>query len=263
MGNKNFINIIMIPKIIHYCWLSNDPFPEVIQNCINSWKKILPDYEFVKWDTKRFDINSVPYVKEAFKQKKYAFCADYIRVYALYTMGGIYLDSDVMLYKSFDPFLSYKSFSSLEYHYYFTYAHVKNKKERLVGIEAAVLGSEKGEQWTKDVMDYLETQSFSNKKKNLEKNIMPRVIARILKEKYGFKYFPVFQQLENGFMIFPPEVFSSNSSCITPIKYSSHLGANSWGYISKGYCLQIIKKFLVDIHLMSLVNKIRGIEKFK
>ena len=29
----------MIPKIIHYVWLSNDPFPEKIQLCITSWKK--------------------------------------------------------------------------------------------------------------------------------------------------------------------------------------------------------------------------------
>lgn len=251
----------MIPKIIHYCWLSNDPFPEKIQQCIDSWKKVLPNYEFIRWDTKRFDINSVPYVKEAFKQKKYAFCADYIRVYALYTMGGIYLDSDVMVYKTFDPFLNYKSFSSIEYHYYLTYAHTSNKKERLVGIEAAVLGAEKGEQWAKDVMDYLGNQNFSNKKSDLEKNIMPRVIARILNKDYGFKYFPVFQKLDNGFMIFPPEVFSSKAPCITPIKYSSHLGANSWGYVSKGAFANFIKKIFVTLHLMPLINKIRGIER--
>ena len=47
----------MIPKIIHYCWLSGDPFPESIQRCIDSWKRVLPDYEIVLWDTKRFNIS--------------------------------------------------------------------------------------------------------------------------------------------------------------------------------------------------------------
>ena len=83
----------MIPKIIHYCWLSNDPFPEKIQMCIDSWKKVMPDYELKLWDTHNFDIeNSTPYVKEAFANRKWAFVADYIRLYALYTEGGIYLD---------------------------------------------------------------------------------------------------------------------------------------------------------------------------
>ena len=46
----------MIPKIIHYCWLSGDTFPEDIKKCIQSWKEILPDYEFWLWDTNRFYI---------------------------------------------------------------------------------------------------------------------------------------------------------------------------------------------------------------
>ena len=96
----------MIPKIIHFCWLSDDPYPQEIQRCLDSWKEILPDYEIWKWDRKRFDINSVPWTKEAFESKKYAFAADYIRLYALYNYGGIYLDSDVLMYKSFNPLLN-------------------------------------------------------------------------------------------------------------------------------------------------------------
>lgn len=48
----------MIPKIIHFCWLSGDPYPNKIQYCINSWKKRLPDYEIRLWDLSRFDVNS-------------------------------------------------------------------------------------------------------------------------------------------------------------------------------------------------------------
>ena len=172
--------MMRIPKIIHFCWLSDDPFPANIQECIDSWKRVLPDYEIIKWDRKRFDIESVPYVKEAYEAKKYAFCADYIRIYALYHYGGIYLDSDVMVYKSFEPFLNLHSFSSVEFHSYFLYAHISNKQERLVGIEAAVLGAEKGASWLKDVLEYYNGRHFSLNSKELKKNIMPRVIARVL-----------------------------------------------------------------------------------
>ena len=106
----------MIPKIIHYCWLSDEPFPRKIQKCMDTWAKTHPDYEIKRWSTKNFDVNSAPYVKEAFEARKWAFAADYIRMYALYTEGGIYLDSDVVLLKKFDDFLDNSFFSSMEYH---------------------------------------------------------------------------------------------------------------------------------------------------
>ena len=57
----------MIPKKIHYCWLSNDPFPKKIRKCMDTWQKTHPDYEIIRWSTQNFDIDSVPYVKEAYE----------------------------------------------------------------------------------------------------------------------------------------------------------------------------------------------------
>lgn len=102
----------MIPKKIHYCWLSDDPMPEKLLKCVESWKKYLPDYELVKWDLKKFPLSKNPWVREAFENKKYAFAADYIRLYALATEGGIYLDSDVEVLKSFDDLLKYPYFNT-------------------------------------------------------------------------------------------------------------------------------------------------------
>lgn len=68
----------MIPKIIHYCWLSNDPVPAELKRCIGSWRKRMPDYKIKKWDRTNFDINKVPYVAEAVSMKKWAFACDYI-----------------------------------------------------------------------------------------------------------------------------------------------------------------------------------------
>ena len=104
----------MIPKIIHYCWLSDDPFPDLIEKCINSWKEKLPDYKIKCWNTSNFDITSTDYTREAFEAKKYAFVSDYIRLYALYEEGGIYLDSDIEVIKRFDELLADDAFTCFE-----------------------------------------------------------------------------------------------------------------------------------------------------
>lgn len=86
----------MIPKIIHYCWFGGKEMPALLQLCIASWKKYLPDYQIKCWDETNFDFNMAPLCKEAYAAKKWAFVADYCRIYALYTEGGIYMDTDIM-----------------------------------------------------------------------------------------------------------------------------------------------------------------------
>ena len=96
----------MIPKIIHFCWLSTDEYPKLIKKCIESWKVKLPDYEFILWDTNRFNVETTIWTQQAYKSKKYAFVSDYIRLLAVYKYGGIYLDTDVEVLKNFDDLLN-------------------------------------------------------------------------------------------------------------------------------------------------------------
>lgn len=95
----------MIPKIIHYCWFGGNPLPKSAKKCINTWRKLCPDYEIIEWNETNIDVFATQYVKEAYQAKKYAFVSDYARLYALYTYGGIYLDTDVEVLKSFDDLL--------------------------------------------------------------------------------------------------------------------------------------------------------------
>ncbi|MCC8098007.1 MAG: glycosyl transferase, partial [Eubacterium sp.] len=96
----------MIPKIIHYCWFGRKPKPKNIEKYINGWKEKLPDYEFKEWNENNFDIeNTIPYVKQAYKAKKYAFVSDYVRVYALCQYGGVYFDTDIEVVKPFDDLI--------------------------------------------------------------------------------------------------------------------------------------------------------------
>lgn len=99
----------MIPKVIHYCWFSGDPFPPLIRNCIDSWKTVLPEYELKEWNSQNTEFDT-PFAVKAFREKKWAFLTDYIRMKILYEHGGIFLDTDVLLLKSFNSILNLDSF---------------------------------------------------------------------------------------------------------------------------------------------------------
>lgn len=162
----------MIPKIIHLCWLSGDPYPSNIKKCIDSMYKNLSGYE-IKIQTKdNFDITSVRWVKEAFEAKKYAFAADYIRFWSLYNYGGIYLDSDVEVLKSFDEQLQNKSFIGFEY---------------LNIPEAAVVGAEKGCDWTKTCLDWYKDKSFIKEDGEFKRDVVPCLVKIALEKKYNQK----------------------------------------------------------------------------
>ena len=95
----------MIPKIIHYCWFGRNEKPDAAKKCIASWQKFCPDYQIREWNEDNVDLNSCPqYVQDAYQAKKYAYVSDYIRLKALYDNGGFYMDTDVELLKTLDPF---------------------------------------------------------------------------------------------------------------------------------------------------------------
>jgi len=104
----------MIPKIIHYCWFGHNPLPESAIKCINSWKKFLPDYEIKEWNEDNFDVTIIPYTREAYEAKKYAFVSDYARFWILYRYGGLYFDTDVEIIKPMDDIVARGPFMGIE-----------------------------------------------------------------------------------------------------------------------------------------------------
>ena len=100
----------MIPKVIHYCWFGGKPLPADVKACMKSWKKHCPDYKIIRWDESNFDIASVPFVKEAYDNKAWAFVSDYARLRIIYENGGIYLDTDVELLKNLDFLLGFEAY---------------------------------------------------------------------------------------------------------------------------------------------------------
>ena len=115
----------MIPKNIHYVWLSGEEMPELNRKCVEKWEYVLPDYTIRKWTAQDFNLDAIPFVQEAIQEKKWAFATDCLRAEILFREGGIYLDSDVWLYDSFDPLLDNRFFSFIEYHHDSTSATAK------------------------------------------------------------------------------------------------------------------------------------------
>ena len=104
----------MIPKVIHYCWFGRNPLPKSAKKCISSWRKFLPDFEIKEWNEDNFDVNIIPYARDAYQAKKYAFVSDYARFWILYHYGGVYFDTDVEAIKSLAALLKDGAFMGWE-----------------------------------------------------------------------------------------------------------------------------------------------------
>ena len=163
----------MIPKIIHYCWLSEDPVPQNLKDCMDSWKKKLPDYEFIKWDFTRFDKQKSEWVRDAFDNKKYAFAADYVRLYAIYNFGGIYMDMDIEVIKPFDELLNEPYMLAYE-------------RPSCNGIEAGCFGAEKGNEYIKACLDSYEGKHFIKEDGSFEQTPLPMIMKSVI-DKNGFE----------------------------------------------------------------------------
>lgn len=231
----------MIPKKIHYCWLSGDPYPAKIKRCIDSWRKVMPDYEIRLWDKDSIDLDAAPaYVREACHKRKWAFAADYIRLYALYNEGGIYFDSDVLALKSFDPLLDNSFFSSLEYHpsqieRSGAMEMIDDEGNRIkdgyvsgIMIQAAVMGSVAGCPFVKDLLDWYADKRFVRDDGEMCVEAVAPQIYSVVAESHGFKYKDVDQDLGNGVMIYRSEIFAGNRHEVTDNSYAIHYCAHSW-----------------------------------
>lgn len=215
----------MIPKIIHYCWLSNDPIPEELQKCMESWKKLLPDYEIMWWNFDRFPKEKSKWVKDAFDRKKYAFAADYIRLYAVYNFGGIYLDMDVEVLKSFNPLLDLKTMICWQ--------------NEWPGLEVAAFGAEKGCSWLKDCLDFYNHREFVNPDGSFNTRPLPGVVEKIIRENHydlidiKTEHEALSIQSDKTIPVLPADYFSPKSLKTNKIKttdnsYSIHHFAGSW-----------------------------------
>ena len=180
----------MIPKIIHYCWFGRGEKSKLIKKCIKSWKKYCPDYEIIEWNEDNFDINLNSYIRKAYDNKKYAFVSDCARLYAMYTCGGIYMDTDVELIKNPDEFLHNSAFLGFEGDKFIT---------------TGIMACEKNYPIFKELLDSYKDEVFVNSDGSFNTTTNVERITRAFEEK-GFVPNGKLQQV-CGCTIYPKDYF--------------------------------------------------------
>ena len=111
------------------------------------------------------------WVKEAYDCKKYAFAADFIRLFAVYKYGGIYLDSDVEVIKRYDDFLHLPYFIGFE----------SNDKSYL---ECATFGASPHMPWIKICLDYYNNRHFILPNGEYDTTVAPQIMKNIIDQHY-------------------------------------------------------------------------------
>lgn len=196
----------MIPKKIHYVWVGGNEKNNTIKHCMKTWGKHLEGYEVIEWNENNFDIDSHPFVKAAYKAKKWAYVSDYIRAYVIYKYGGIYLDTDILVLDNFDRFLNNRAFVGFENPQYpFT----------------AVFGAEPGHPLVKDMIEYYDR--LDEYKFDFEKNNTISVSDLLIK-KYHCKVGNKFQILDEDIAVYPDTVLCNPSEN----SISIHVFTGTW-----------------------------------
>ena len=223
----------MIPKVLHYIWFGGSELPELERKCIESWSKIMPDWEIRRWDESNFDINQCEFCREAYASKKWAFVSDYARYRILYSEGGILLDTDVEVLKPLDELLDNEAFAGF----------MKNNFFLNPGL---IMGSEAGSHVMSDVAKLYESMRFEMRKGRNSMDTSPRVLTDYLEVSCALKRDGSFQQL-NGFTAYPATYFDpldshSGKFVITDDTYSIHHYSGTWLSPAKKFRVEMRKK---------------------
>lgn len=209
--------IKMIPKKIHYVWFGQKEKNIEVKNCIESWKKYLPDYEIIEWNEKNFDMSTSLYVKEALDAHMYAFASDFVRLWAVYNYGGIYLDTDVEIIKSYDELLKHKAFFGTE---------------EIDSINSGLsFGAEKGNEVLQDLLSLYKNRKFIKSDGSFDLKTTNMIVTEYFVH-HGYKLKSRRQNIKDA-IIYPKEYFSpirwwSGKKTIKPFTYSIHWYDASW-----------------------------------
>ena len=234
----------MIPKIIHYCWFGRNPLPPSAQKCIASWRKFLPDYKIKEWNEDNFDVNQNQYVKEAYEAKKFAFVTDYVRLYALYHEGGIYMDTDVEVIGSYDSFLHHEAFSGFETD---------------GNVPTGMMGAQKSSLWAKELLAQYDSRHFIMPDGSYDLTTNTTVITKYMLDK-GLKLNNKYQDFPGLCTMYPSEFFCPKDHRTGKIKCSKnticiHHFAGSWLDLSAWDTLRHkIKVSLVSVFGESIIS---------
>lgn len=208
----------MIPKIIHYAWFGSE-LPEKVQLRVNTWKKVMPDWDFKFWNEKNYDLGRFEFSYEMYKQKKLGFVTDELRYDVLNEFGGLYLDTDMIIKKILDSILNHNMVWGFQYDN---------------SLATEIIASQPNQKLLQDILNVYDGSKFPDIHKQLNDMTSNPIITKIfLNEFDAFKTNGVEQLVGSDIMIYPKDYFiylSRNSDA----NYAEHLFDNSWGSNSQG-----------------------------
>lgn len=239
----------MIPRIIHYCWFGRGEMPELANRCIATWHEYMPDYEYKLWNEDNFDVNQIPYTKEAYEARKFAFVSDYVRLWALEQFGGLYMDVDFEVYKPFDDLLGYKAFAGFE----------GSKKSPLM---MGVIASEAQGEWITEQRQAYLNRHFLTVDGSMDMTTNVQFISERMSNQ-GFVQNGKEQDYKD-LHVFPVDYFcprqTTGEFLMTENTYCNHRGLDSWSDKKKGW-KNMVLSFLGQenrIKIIKLKRKLFG-----
>lgn len=227
----------MIPKIIHYCWFGGKK-NKLVQKCINTWRLHLPDYEIIEWNDSNFDVSISNFTEKAYEYKKYAYVSDYVRLWALYNFGGIYLDADVEVIRNLDCFLIHRFFTGFE---------------SLFSSVTGIIGAEKGHPFLEEALRWYDSSDFIVDKMEPNTKVLTKLMI-----KRGVVLNGEYQILNDDMHIYPQDYFCpydivKNKLEITDNTYTIHYFQGSW----------LSPKDKIKLKLRNILIDVIGYKRFK
>jgi hypothetical protein len=206
----------MIPKLIHYCWFGGSAQSTRSLDCLASWRNILPDYEIKRWDESNTPMD-IPYLQNAAANGKWANMSNLVRLHALVNEGGIYLDTDVEVIKSFDDLLFLPAFVGCE--------------SKTPKVNNAVCGSRPGHRLFKVMASVICRNYPGNENAN---EAAPELLTHLLRNR-GLTSYPETPRLIADVMVLPIQYFYPlhfgevfRPQCVTPDTYTIHYWEKRW-----------------------------------
>ena len=187
----------------------------------------MPDYELCEWNESTFDIESAPeFVRSAYAERKWAFVADYVRFYACYHRGGIYLDTDVEVYRRFDVFLHHGFFAGTE-------VRGTSSGEPFTTMDASCFGCVAGHWFARRCLEFYDTHPFRESDGEISGGVVQVVATRAL-EPYGYVRRNIEQHIADDICIYSTEYFTNKENAYDRSTiYSVHFFDGSWTDSSK------------------------------
>ena len=206
----------MIPKKIHHCWFGPNPLGDLNRRCMDSWHRVLPDYQIKLWDESNVPLDNA-YARAARDARAWSKLSNYARLHALYSEGGIYLDTDVEVLKDFAPLLRHECFAGFQ-----------QPEEQVDWVNNAVLGARAGHPFLAQCLRL--THSMFASTGQLPRS--PTVSTSVLRE-MGLRDYKL--QEVGGVTLYPVEYFypfpwhgTFSPECITESTYCVHYWEGSW-----------------------------------